>query len=54
MHNKLAPDRDFESDEGLEARLHIELIEIAYSHGVGDPETLRLLLTHLSTIQRDA
>ena len=44
MQKNLSPDPDFESDEGLEARLHIELIEIAYSNGVSDPETLRLLL----------
>ena len=38
-----------ESDEGLEIMLRRELIEIAYSNGVSDPETLRdLVLAHLS------
>jgi hypothetical protein len=32
---------EFDSDEGLEAILRRELIEIAYFNGVGDPETLR-------------
>jgi len=30
----------FDSDEGLEAILRRELIEIAYFNGVSDPETL--------------
>jgi hypothetical protein len=32
---------EFDSDEGLEATLRRELIEIAYCNGVSDPETLR-------------
>ena len=32
---------DLESDEGLEATLRRELIEIACLNGVSDPETLR-------------
>jgi predicted neutral ceramidase superfamily lipid hydrolase len=32
---------DFETDEGLEAALRRELIEIARFNGVSDPETLR-------------
>jgi hypothetical protein len=32
---------EFDSDEGLEAVLRRELIEIAYFNGVSDPETLR-------------
>ena len=32
---------EFDSDEGLEAILRRELIEIAYFNGVSDPETLR-------------
>ena len=32
---------EFDSDEGLEAILRRELIEIAYCNGVSDPETLR-------------
>jgi hypothetical protein len=35
---------DFDSDEGLEAILRHELIEIACIAGVNDPETLRDLL----------
>jgi hypothetical protein len=35
---------DFDSDEGLEAILRHELIEIACIAGVSDPETLRDLL----------
>ena len=35
---------DFDSDEGLEAILRRELIEIACFSGVSDPETLRDLL----------
>jgi hypothetical protein len=43
---KLDPcDPDFDSDEGLEAMLRLELIEIACSNGVSDPETLRLVWT---------
>ena len=39
---------DFESDEGLEAILRRELIEIACFNGVSDPESLRdILLTRL-------
>jgi hypothetical protein len=32
---------ELDSDEGLEAILRRELIEIAYFNGVSDPETLR-------------
>lgn len=39
-----APAADFDSDEGLEAILRRELIEIAWFNGVSDPETLRDLL----------
>jgi hypothetical protein len=35
------PPIDFDSDEGLEAILRRELIEIARFNGVSDPETLR-------------
>jgi hypothetical protein len=35
----------FESDEGLEAALRRELIEIARFNGVSDPETLRDILS---------
>lgn len=39
---------EFDSDEGLEAILRRELIEIAYFNGVSDPETLRdLVLSRL-------
>jgi hypothetical protein len=39
---------DFDSDEGLEAMLRRELIQITCLTGVSDPETLRdLLLAHL-------
>jgi hypothetical protein len=39
---------DFDSDEGLEAILRRELIEIASFNGVSDPESLRdILLTRL-------
>ena len=39
----------FDSNEGLEAILRRELIEIACFNGVSDPETLRdVLLTRLS------
>ena len=40
---------EFDSDEGLEAILRRELIEIAYFSGVSDPETLRdIVLSRLS------
>ena len=40
---------EFDSDEGLEAILRRELIEIAYCNGVSDPETLRdIVLSRLS------
>jgi hypothetical protein len=43
------PLSEFDSDEGLEAALRRELIQIACSSGVSDPETLRdLVLTVLS------
>jgi hypothetical protein len=39
----------FDSDEGLEAILRRELIEIAYFNGVSDPETLRdMVLSRLT------
>jgi hypothetical protein len=42
---------EFDSDEKLEAALLRELIEIARSNGVSDPEAMRdLLLTSLSGI----
>ena len=41
---------DFDSDEGLEAILRRELIEIACFNSVSDPETLRdVLLARLMT-----
>ncbi len=43
------PSIELDSDEGLEAALRRELIQIACSSGVSDPETLRdLVLTVLS------
>ena len=40
---------EFDSDEGLEAILRRELIEIAHFNGVSDPETLRdMVLSSLS------
>jgi hypothetical protein len=43
---------DFDSDEGLEAILRRELIEIACFNGVSDPETLRdILLTRLPQVR---
>ena len=43
------PPVDFDSDEGLEALLRRELIEIARLNGVSDLETLRdILLARLS------
>jgi hypothetical protein len=40
---------ELDSDEGLEAILRRELIEIAHFNGVSDPETLRdMLLSRLS------
>ena len=38
---------DFDSDAGLESILRRELIEIACSYGLSDPETLRVLLALL-------
>ena len=38
------PPIDFHSEEGLEAILQRELIEIARFNGVSDPETLRDIL----------
>jgi hypothetical protein len=35
------PSQEFDSDEGLEALLRRELIDIACFNGVSDPETLR-------------
>lgn len=45
-----ALDLEFDSDQGLEAILRRELIEIAFSNGLSDPELLRLVLTNLSQI----
>jgi hypothetical protein len=45
---------DAESDEELEATLRRELIEIACSNGVSDPEMLKDLLTGEDTIARTA
>lgn len=46
---------EFDSDEGLEAILRRELIEIAYFSGVTDPETLRdLVLATLSPVSASA
>jgi len=43
---------DFDSDEGLEAILRRELIEIACFNGVSDPETLRdILLARLPPVR---
>ena len=43
---------DFDSDEGLEAILRRELIEIASFNGVSDPESLRdILLTRLPPVR---
>ena len=42
-------DLEFDSDEGLEAILRRELIEIA--NGLSDPKTLRSVLTKLSPSQ---
>jgi hypothetical protein len=43
---------DFDSDEGVEAVLRRELIEIACFTGVNDPETLRdLLLARLAPVR---
>ena len=45
------PSIDFDSDEGLEAILRRELIEIARFNGVSDPETLRdILLNRLPQV----
>ena len=38
---------DFDSDAGLESILRRELIEIACSYGLSDPETLRDILLAL-------
>ncbi len=45
-----ALDLEFDSDQGLEAILRRELIEIVFSNGLSDPELLRLVLTNLSQI----
>jgi hypothetical protein len=43
---------DFDSDEGLEAIIRRELIEIASFNGVSDPETLRdILLARLPPVR---
>ena len=46
------PPIDFDGDDGLEAILRRELIEIACFNGVSDPETLRdILLARLPPIR---
>ena len=46
---------EFDSDEGLEAILRRQLIEIACFNGVSDPETLRdLVVTNLSPVRPEA
>jgi hypothetical protein len=46
---------EFDGDEGLEAILRRELIEIACFNGVSDPETLRdLVVTNLSPVRPEA
>jgi hypothetical protein len=47
-------DLEFDSDEGLEAILCRELIEIVFSNGLSDPEILRLVLTNLSQIHPES
>jgi hypothetical protein len=43
---------DFVNNEGLEAFLRRELVDIARSNGVSDPETLQdILLARLPTIR---
>jgi hypothetical protein len=49
-----ALDLEFDSDQGLEAILRRELIEIVFSNGLSDPELLRLVLTNLSQIHPEA
>lgn len=49
-----ALDPEFDSDQGLEAILRRELIEIVFSNGLSDPELLRLVLTNLSQIHPEA
>ena len=44
-------DLEFDSDEGLEAILRRELIEIA--NGLSDPKTLRSVLINLSPSQQE-
>ncbi|MGH9552286.1 MAG: hypothetical protein ACRD3W_23065 [Terriglobales bacterium] len=39
-----APRGELDTDEELEAKLRCELVEIALSYGVSDPETLRDIL----------
>jgi hypothetical protein len=46
------PPVDFDSDEGWEAILRRELIEIACLNGLSDPETLRdIVLTRLPPVR---
>ena len=47
-------DLEFDSDEGLEAILRRELIEIVFSNGLSDPEILSLVMTNLSQIHPEA
>ena len=44
-------DLEFDSDEGLEAILRRELIEIVRANGLSDPKTLRSVLINLSPSQ---
>jgi hypothetical protein len=51
----LAVVKGFDSDEGLEAVLRRELIEITCFNGVSDPEALRdLVVTNLSPVRPEA
>jgi hypothetical protein len=45
------PAADFDSDEGLEAILRRELIEIACFYGVNDPQTLQDVLLRLPPVR---
>jgi hypothetical protein len=46
-------DLEFDSDEGLEAILRRELIEIVRANGLSDPKTLRSVLINLSPSQSE-
>jgi hypothetical protein len=47
------PSAKFDGNEALEAILYLELVEIARSHGVGDPETLRDFVFGQTSLSRD-